>query len=188
MLDPKSDDKQKLRETLDEAMRRAGVTADLQGNISAQDAIRLKHSINENIRYGGFNAREIWEKREVSDDWSKTSEKWCEEGIKAWGYHVRPESYAVPLGLVLAGYWLPQSRAYLAVAFVVVVMWIARKAGMAAGFKKGFAQGFGGGFGAGVESILGISAAESPDVRERATEMLKDAMLIAKFNAMKKDP
>jgi hypothetical protein len=172
---------------LNDAMQTAGVKADEQGNISPQDMLRVKHSINSDIRYCGLNAQEIEEKKKITPEQWSAARKWYAELAKMYGYRLRIHWYIVAVSLAAFYFAYPRQpwRMWTAVALAVVIIYMAGKLGQADGYREGFLAGYENGWDNGINKMLGIDEEESRDIHERATEMKIDSGVIAHLDERK---
>jgi hypothetical protein len=179
------DDKKTPSELLlNEAMQKAGVKADEQGHIRVQDAIRLKHSINQDIRHCGLNAQQIEEKKKITrEDWAAVR-KWYAELVKMYGYRLRLYWYivAAALGVFYLTYTVQPWHLYAGIALALVIMWMAAKLGQADGYREGFFAGYENGFEGAINKMLGIDEKESRNIHDRAVEMEIDEGVIASLD------
>lgn len=189
MADERTNNGETLGERfLNEAMERAGIKADEHGNLNLKDAIRLKHSINEDIRYCGLNAQEIEEKKEISVEQWAAARKWYAELIKDYGYRLRVYWYIIAIALATFYFLYPRQpwRMWTAVALALLIIYMAAKLGQAQGYREGFFVGYENGWEGGINKLLGISQEESHDIHERATEMKIDSGVIAHLDEQEK--
>ena len=173
---------------LNEAMEKAGVKTDEQGNLSVRNAIKLKHAINSDIRYCGLNAQEIQEKKEMTAEEWAAARKSHAELVKVYGYRLRFYWYVIAAGLAAFYFAYPRQpwRMWTAVALALVIIWMAGKAGQADGYREGFLAGYENGWDNGINKLLGIDEKKSKEIHERAKEMKIDSGVIAHLDKQEK--
>lgn len=143
------------------------------------DALRLKHSINQEITYKGLNARQVTEAQKVGvDGWQKVRNDYS-----VWVKHLRLFNnwvvaifgfVGVGLGIYLTG-WLKAIG--IIIAFYCFAELYKRK-----GHKEGYFDGYDAGMHDGVNKMLGIDDDESADIHERAIEMKIDEGVINRLD------
>src|SRR5581483_6768284 len=127
---------------LNEEMHKVGVKSDDQGNMSPQDLVRLKHSINQQIHYCGLNAKEVTEKKKIRpEEWAAARKRYAEL-VKTFGYRVHAVWWIVAIALMLIAYFDGASRLYAGPIFAFVMAFIVWKLGQADGYKEGFFVGY----------------------------------------------
>lgn len=144
--------------------------------ISVQDAIRLKHDLNNSIKYGGYNAKEIKELERLSEEQrAKLNENLSHIKNNWWLF----PDWVMAIGFLVAGCLLFYFQSVFARLFCLIAMtYCATQVAYRLGVYFGFSEGFQEGHEEGVDRVLGISPDDSFEISERATEMEMDDMLI----------
>jgi hypothetical protein len=148
--------------------------------ISVQDAIRLKHDLNNSIKYGGYNANEIKELERLSEKQrAKLNENISHIKRIWWAF----PDWVLAIGFLVAGFSLLYFQSFIARIFCLLAMlYCATQVAYRLGVYFGFAEGFQEGHEEGVHRVLGISPDDSFEISEKATEMEMDEMLIRKLD------
>ena len=148
--------------------------------MSVQDAIRLKHDLNESIKYLGYDAREIQELKRVTAEQFKLLDESISKLRDAWWFF---SDRTMVIGFLVSGCSLLYFASDIARLFCIVGMiYFATQVSYRRGVWYGFIQGFEYGHEKGVEKVLGISAVESTEIHKRATEMAVDERLIQRLD------
>ena len=144
--------------------------------MSVQDAIRLKHDLNKSIKYLGYDAREIKGLKRVSGEEFKQLYASIPVLREAWWFF---SDRTMLIGFLVSGCSLLYFTSDIARLFCIVGMiYFATQVSYRRGVWYGYIQGFTYGHEKGVEKVLGISAVESTELRDRAIEMEMDERLI----------
>lgn len=153
------------------------------GQVSVSDLLRLKHHYNSRVTYGrfGLNAQEVGTL--LKSDYSKWPDRWKtydKNRREAVGMLSRP--LVLGAAMVTAGvlYWLEGWFRTGGVALFAVAMYSGIKE---VGHREGYFDGFEEGREETLIEVAGITAEDLSDVRERATEMEIDEMVIGRLDA-----
>ena len=151
--------------------------------ISVQDAVRLKHEINQSIKYGGYNAQQL-------EELSRLDEKQRTD-LNAELLNIRKVWWFLPDWTMAVGFlaacglffYVPGYGARLAcIAAMLYCAWqLAYRMGVYYGFMRGYQEGNT----SGVKRVLGISDADAADARERAIEMQIDDGVVRRLDEQK---
>ncbi|MDP1545347.1 MAG: hypothetical protein Q8L87_04935 [Anaerolineales bacterium] len=151
--------------------------------ITVQDAVRLKHEINESIKYGGYNAREIEELGRLSEEQRTRLGAELANIKKVWWFLPDWVMVIGSIAAISSLFYFDSLTARVVSAFAAICC--ATQVTYRLGVYFGFARGYQEGQEQGVHRVLGISPDEAQDIDERATEMEMDEGLIKKFNERK---
>ncbi len=153
------------------------------GEISIQDAIRLKHDLNNSIKYGGYNAKEIKDLESLSESERDVLNEHLAHINKVWWFF---PDWFMGVGFVVAGFFLFffqnfPARIFCLVALIYCVTQVAWRLGV----YFGYSEGYRGGHEDGVHRALNISPDEASEISDRAREMEMDDRLIGKLDQTK---
>jgi hypothetical protein len=145
--------------------------------ISIADAIRLKHKLNKQVTYGGYDAQQLCALRRMSaEDWRAVHTAYQKA---TW---LRPRSGLVLgiLGLGLLLWMALRGLTWPLVICAIVLYNVAgSRYGKRGGHRTGYVDGYTDGFDEGIDKALQISEEDRKDAEERSTEMELDEMTVA---------
>jgi hypothetical protein len=148
--------------------------------ISVQNLIRLKHALNESIKYGGYNAKEIRELEEFKEEQHISLLAELANIKKVWW--TIPEWVLIAFSLVSAGFLFYfetlSYRVYSLIALIYGVTQVAYRQGVYSGFGRGYREGYV----KGIHRVLGISPEEAKEIHKAGIEMEMDEKLVKKFD------
>lgn len=152
------------------------------GKISIEDAIKLKHSLDKSITYGGYNAKEIKEMRDLTKEQYSEVNRQLSEIRKNWW--CLPD-YVWIIGIIASVVCLFYFQwVFIHMACVVVLAYCVAQLGYRSGVLYGYVRGYESGHVEGVHKSLGISHGIA-DIGQRAIDMELDEMLIKGFDERK---
>jgi hypothetical protein len=160
------------------------MSEDNSDKMSIKDAIRLKHELHQDIRYSGYNAKEIQEMENLTKDQYADLKRQLSEIEKSWWFF---PDYVWFTGIVVAGFciWYFPLRIVHLACLIVIGYCIANLA-YRAGVSYGYERGYEGGHEEGVHKALGISDDDAHEISEIATEMEIDENIIKKMDERNK--
>lgn len=147
--------------------------------ISIQDAIRLKHDLNQSIQHSGYNVREIQELEHLSQEQIGKLDENLSHIKKVWWAF---PDWTMAIGFLVASCSLFYFKSDFAHIFsLFALIYCAAQVAYRQGVYYGFARGFQDGHEEGVHRLLSISPDDASEISERATEMEMDERLIQKL-------
>jgi len=156
-------------------------TKDDPNTITVAEAVRLKHQLGQNITWGGsgLNALQIEELTKLTaEDHARIREEYREwqkrlTVIPTYGLLVLVVGCAVAYYFITYG-WVKVAALILgAVCFMIVMK--------REGHAEGYVQGYETGHDEGIHKALGIKPEEADEMRQFATDMKMDNMLVEKL-------
>jgi hypothetical protein len=154
------------------------------GKMSIEDAIRLKHELNQSITYRGYNAKQVQEMENLTKEQYAEVNRQLSEIKKSWWFF---PDYVWVIGIVAAGFCtLYFSHWIIHIAGLMAMIYCVAQLGYRAGVSYGYVRGYESGHEEGVHKALGIAGDDASDISERAVEMEMDEMLIKKMDERKK--
>jgi len=152
--------------------------------ISVEDAVRLKHQLNQEITYGGgLNARKIREMEGLSQEQYAEVNKQLSEIKKSWWFF--PDYFWI-IGLLIGGFCIFYfDKMIVRVIALVVILYCIGSLAYRSGVLYGYVRGYESGHEEGVHRALGITPDDARDIHDRAIEMEMDEMLIKKMDERK---
>jgi hypothetical protein len=148
--------------------------------IGIKDAIRLKHTLNETITYGGLNARQVDEIVNLTPDQRAELNRQLSEIRKTWFF---PPDYAWYAGILISGCcWLFFRRPIISEIALLFAIYCTGQLCYRAGVQYGYIRGYESGHEGGIHKVLGITSEDAKDIRERAVEMEMDEMVLNKWD------
>lgn len=145
--------------------------------ISVADAIRLKHKLNRQVTYGGYDAQQLRVLRRMSaEDWRAvhTAYQKLTWLHPASGWVLGILGLGCSFWMVLRGLTWP-----LVICAIVLYNLAGCRYGKREGHRTGYIDGYADGFDEGIDKALQISEEDRKDAEERSTEMEVDEMTIA---------
>ena len=155
------------------------MTDETSGKITIDEAIRLKHNLNQTITHGGYNAKEIHDMEALTKEQYLEVNRQLSEIKKSWWFF---PGYVWVIGIILAVFCsLYFSQISIRIAGVVVLAYCIAQLGYRSGLLYGYFRGYESGHEEGIHKALGVSAEEAAELSQRATEMEMDERLIKKM-------
>ena len=153
------------------------------GKISIEDAIRLKHKLNQAITYRGYNAKEVHDMENLTKEQYSEVGRQLSEIKKSWWFF---PDYVWVIGIIMGGFcslYFPQY--FLRIVGLVALIYCTAQLAYRSGVSYGYVRGYESGHEEGIHKALGVPSEEAADLRQRATEMEMDEMLIKKMDERK---
>jgi len=155
------------------------------GKISIEDAIRLKHDLNQNITHGGYSAKQIREMESLTKEQYAEVNRQLAEIKKTWWFF---PNYFWAIGILCAGFCILYfSQLLVQVIGLVILLYCTAQFGYRSGVLYGYVRGYEGGHEEGVHKSLGITAEGATDIHDRAIEMEMDEKLIKRMDERKEE-
>jgi hypothetical protein len=152
--------------------------------ISVQNAIRLKHSLNQSLTWGNSNLNAL----EVENLTKLTAEDYARvrKQYREWKFNIvnTMTMSLLALGSVAAFIFLPNG--WLKWIALVVMMICLHHLSRREGHEEGYIRGYDAGYEAGIHKVLGINPEELKRIHGVATEMKVDGMLIKRTEEREK--
>jgi len=156
---------------------------DESNKISIEDAIRLKHTLNQTITYRGYNAKEVSEIESLTKDQYDEISRQLSEIRKSWWFF---PDYVWIIGLIVSGFCsLYFSQYFIRIISLLSLIYCIAQLGYRSGLLYGYVRGYESGHEDGVHKALGVPPEDAAEISERATEMELDEMLIKKMDERK---
>jgi hypothetical protein len=153
------------------------------GKITVEEAIRLKHDLDQVITYRKYNAKEISEIENLTKEQHSEVNRQLSEIRKSWWFF---PDYVWVMGIIVSGFcFLYFYRNYVRIAAVVVLAYCIGQLAYRSGVLYGYVRGYESGHEEGVHKALGVSAEEAAELSQRAIEMEMDEKLIRKMDERK---
>lgn len=150
------------------------------GKITVEEAIRLKHDLNQAITYRGHNAKEISDMENLTKEQYSEVNRQLSEIKKSWWFF---PDYVWVIGIIIAGFcFFYFYHIAVRIAAVFVVAYCVSQLAYRAGVLYGYVRGYESGHEEGIHKALGVPAEEAAELSERAIEMEMDEMLIRKMD------
>ncbi len=151
-------------------------------NLTVQEAIKLKHHINQQITYGpGLDARQVRDMERLTPDQHSEMRRQIAAIPRSWWLvpnYVWAGGVIVSLACFLYfRQWISQAAAVLAMVYSVGQL------SYRSGLLAGYAEGYDAGHVTGIRKAYGITSEEAEDIHERAVEMEIDGRLISRLDA-----
>lgn len=153
--------------------------------MTVTEAIRLKHQLGQNITWGnsGLNALQIEDLTRLSaEDFARIRNDYKENRtVVVFPTYIL---FAMMVGCAIAYYFITYGWAKVAVVILGVMCFttIMKREGHAEGYVEGYEIGHD----EGIHKVLGIKPEELNEMREFATDMKRDNMLVEKMNEQEK--
>jgi hypothetical protein len=154
-------------------------------SMSVEDAIRFKHSLNQDIKYGGKNAKQIKAMQDMNSDSRKQLEHDLAYTHKSWSLF--PEWFWVAGLLVGGGCVLYSSQPYVLFGGFAVICYCAAQLAYRVGHNSGYIDGFQSGHKNGVNTAFGVTPEDDEEIQKTAIEMELDEGLIKTWDERKSD-
>jgi len=158
------------------------MTDDQVEKLTVEEAIRLKHDLNQQITYGpGLDARQVRDMETLTPDQQAELNRQIAAIPRSW-WAIPNYIWAVAAVVSFASLlyfrqWISQAGALLVLIYSVGHL------SYRSGLLSGFAEGYGSGQVAGIRKAFGITPQESEDIRDRAIEMEIDEKTIRHLDA-----
>jgi hypothetical protein len=153
------------------------------GKITVEEAIRLKHDLNQGITYGGYNAKEISDMENLTKEQYSEINRQLSEMRKSWWFF---PDYVWVIGIIVSGvcfFYFYQS--FVRIAAVVVLAYCIGQLAYRSGVLYGYVRGYESGHEEGIHKALGVPTEEAAELGQRAIEMEMDENLIKKMDKRK---
>lgn len=146
--------------------------------MSLKDMLKLGHEVNKLITYGGMNAKEVEEFKEISaNQWKK-----IREDYDKWVVQIRVlNSKVLFVFLILFGVASIYLSGWLKIVFMSIAIYSFFELTKREGHREGYIDGYRDGFDDGINKSLGIDEKEAADIDERAIDMEIDGRLVNKW-------
>lgn len=149
--------------------------------ISAEDLIRLKNKLNQDIPYGGgLNAKQVRDLEGLTKEQYAEVNRQLSEIKKSWWFF--PTYFLIVgflIGLICIFYF---DKIIVQIIAAIAMIYCAEQLTYRSGLKYGYVRGYESGYEAGVHKILKISQDDLEEMRKRAVEMEIDEMIIKKMD------
>lgn len=137
--------------------------------INIEDAIKLKNQINHNIKWGGYNARQVREIKDLTNEQYVEVNRQLSEIKKSWWFF--PDYVWVIGALVSCICILFYSNFSVHIIGIVVLIYCIAQLAYRSGVSYGYVRGYETGHEEGVYKALRISTEEAVEIDEYANEM-----------------
>jgi hypothetical protein len=155
-------------------------TPDKEHSITAEDAVRLKHSLGKSITWGSsnLNALEIEQLTRLErNDYAEVRKDYAKWNSSRKLYLL----FALLVLLVVAYFTHGLVRTLSVIGAITCFYEIGRREGHA----EGYIDGYDAGHEAGIHKMLGIKNEEIADMSEMATQMKVDEMVVNRMDERK---